>query len=311
MSKQKDIVKILQAFKDAKILVVGDLMLDHYIMGDVERISPEAPVPVVDVSEDEYTLGGAGNVIRNLSSIGCKVHVLSTVGTDDHGQLLKNLLSEHAETSNVICDPTRRTTRKTRIVTESGAQLLRIDREDRVPFNIEPHHIEIPRDIDIIIVSDYAKGMITDELMQLLKSSGIPIIVDPKPINSSMYNDVFMITPNLKEYREMIEYPDVKYTLKTLGKDGMVLIDHKNKQDTIIEGREVKVFNVSGAGDTVISIMAACMAVGLNDDYVECATIANLAAGLVVTKPGTATITDQELMRILDKVLNRSEQCII
>lgn len=292
----------LKAPEDTKIMVIGDIMLDHYIIGSVDRISPEAPVPVVDVTTESYTLGGAGNVIRNLATIGAKVHCVGVVGHDSYAENVNEILDKYTVSRQIFVDSSRRTTRKTRVVTEDGTQLLRVDREDRHPFILNAEDsIEIPHDVDVIIVSDYDKGMISRDLIRHLKTAGKRIIVDPKPSHAKWYNGVFMMTPNRKEFDEMLHLPDVRYVLKTLGKDGMILINMETKKDHIIEGKEVQVFNVSGAGDTVIATMAICIAMGINDDYTKCAHIANEAAGLVVAKPGTATVTREEFNEIVAK----------
>lgn len=284
--------------EDVKITVIGDIMLDHYVMGKVERISPEAPVPVIEVTNEEYTLGGCGNVVKNLCEIGCQVHCISRIGDDNDGKILSGLLQQNCSTHNLLVDSTYKTTRKTRMVSKDGTQLLRVDREIKTKSN--NLNFNIP-ECDIIIVSDYNKGMITLPLMDKINESKNRFLVDPKPENSILYNGAFLVTPNIKEFDNMKKYPKVKYTLKTLGEDGMILWNHKNDKKYEIKAEKVKVYNVSGCGDTVIAIMGLCLSMNL--DIKESATIANICAGLVAAKPGTATVTQNEFLEVFENVM--------
>lgn len=293
--KYLEIIKThkLKKPSDIHIFVAGDLMLDHYITGHVNRISPEAPVPVVEVANEYYTLGGAGNVIQNLNHLGVNVSCVGLIGDDTHGEMLESILTSSGVNHNLIKDKTRPTTRKSRVVTQDGVQLLRVDRELKYDFSLDyiSHHFYIPEEVEYIIVSDYAKGFITQKLMDRLRSFEKKIIVDPKPENSKLYSGVSMITPNKKEYQEMQCY-DCQFTLETLGKDGMQLRDHNQTILQKIHGKEVKIFNVSGCGDTVISVLSICQSMGI--DLISSLKIANECAGIVASKPGTSPISKSE-----------------
>jgi len=284
----------MKPISEIKILVVGDIMLDKYVVGSVDRISPEAPVPVINVMNEYYTPGGCGNVIRNLQTLGIAVTCISQIGNDSMGDLLLSLISDNNFTSCIFKSDTIPTTIKERIIADyRQTQMLRIDREKHSYLDID--NIEFPKEeFDVIIISDYNKGVVTSNLMYHLKSTypNTKIIVDPKPVNSTLYNDVFMLTPNAKEFKEMEEgyFPcNVEYIIKTLGKDGMMVyssfyhnLSHK------IPSIPVDVFNVTGCGDTVIAIISACITMGFN--ITASAKIANGCAGYVASVPGTTTV---------------------
>lgn len=282
--------------EDLKILVVGDIMLDKYVVGTVERISPEAPVPIVHVKNNYYTLGGCGNVIRNLAELGANVTCLTATGDDDPGYKIK-LALQKLNVKDLIVKELEQTTAKIRIIAdERKIQMLRIDKETISQVNFKKAIRLLKQQtkdtFDMIIVSDYAKGMITRELLDYLKTSySSPIIVDPKPIHGYMYNDVFMITPNEVEWRTMLvssQYflQGVDYTLVTKGRNGMTL--HDSKQSWDIPAQAVEIYNVSGAGDTVIAVMGVCISMGYSP--LDAAKIANKCAGYVVTQTGTSVI---------------------
>jgi len=292
----------MKSLKDIKILVVGDIMLDRYVVGDVERISPEAPVPIVNVREQYVTLGGCGNVVRNLRELEVQVDCLASIGLDGDGETIGQELT-HIGANSFLFYGNKQTTVKERIIADQRkVQMLRIDREETK--SIEPH---LPVDIltrmtagkpeyDIIIVSDYAKGMITSGLMTFLKSEvDARIIVDPKPLNGGIYNGVYMVTPNEKEWASMMfssayTLSNVQYILQTKGNKGMSLINNLNEDNPTcaIEAEPVAVYNVSGAGDTVVAVMATCLSMGY--DPITSAKIANKCAGYVVTQPGTSVV---------------------
>ncbi len=289
----------MKNIEDINILVVGDIMLDRYIYGDVHRISPEAPVPVVKVTKEYYTLGGCGNVVRNIKELGANVICIASVAKDEAGALVSDELYRLGVESKLITK-SKTTTQKTRIVANMGdTQLVRIDIEETDYINSE--NVKIDGIYDVIVVSDYVKGMITADLMVRLKRTDIPIIVDPKPRNMHLYNDVFMITPNKKEYNEICtssQHPfskNIRYVLRTLGKDGMELMDIE--QTISIPSIPVTVFNVIGAGDTVVSIMATCVAIGI--DVERAANIANECARYVVTQPGTSVVPRELFYKIV------------
>jgi rfaE bifunctional protein kinase chain/domain len=292
----------LKQIEDVKILVVGDIMLDEYIVGDVNRISPEAPVPIVNVKDTYYKLGGCGNVISNLSNIGAKVTCVTSIGQDDAGNIvLKELMNLNVNTRFLISKPDITTTIKTRIISdERQIQMFRYDRENIK--DVDTSILKLTNGYDVIVVSDYAKGMMTESLMDKLKNLGNNIIVDPKPVNAQLYNDVFLMTPNLKEYNEMKEgyFPFVEYVLKTIGKNGMELIEQKNSNQNggiKIESKKADVYNVSGAGDTVVAILSLSLALGI--DLYTSAKIANECAGYVVTQPGTSMVPKEFFKELL------------
>ena len=289
----------MKNLENVHILVVGDIMLDHYMCGEVERISPEAPVPIVRVTEEHYVLGGCGNVVRNIRELGAEVTCIASVGYDKAASFIyRDLLNLGVDTR--LIEKSDVTTQKIRVLANSsGTQLLRVDKEETNYINSD--EVEIKNGYDVIVVSDYAKGMITAGLMSKLKGAGVPIIADPKPKNMYLYNDVFMITPNKKEYDEICmsaEHPfaaGVRYILRTLGRDGMKLMD--TDQTISIPTIPVDVYNVSGAGDTVVSIMATCVAVGM--DVERAANIANECARYVVTQPSTSVVPRELFFKIV------------
>jgi len=296
--------------KKVKILVVGDIMLDKYVVGRVSRISPEAPVPVVNVMEEYSTLGGCGNVVRNIRELGAQVDCLTSVGQDFSGKEIEQELLKIGA-GNYLFIGSEKTTVKERIIAEHrSVQMIRIDREVKKKIDsdlaIKTLKTYSDNDYDIIIVSDYAKGMITYELMKYLKENiAARIIVDPKPQNGIMYNDVYMITPNEEEWNTMqlssaYALTNVEYILQTLGSKGMRLIE-MNEKTWDIKAEPVDIYNVSGAGDTVIAIMAICLSMGLTP--LHSAKFANQCAGYVVTQPGTSVVPKNKFMNILGRYI--------
>ena len=309
--------EIVSNFKNKRILVIGDLILDKYIWGNVERISPEAPVPVVEVKDETANLGGACNVAWNVSSLGPKVDIIGIIGNDENGKLLEELLIEKNITPILIKDSSRPTTEKTRIIAVSQ-QLMRIDRESKakISSDIEEYLLEkLHKNIenyDAIIVSDYGKGVITKKIMDRLVKSGKPVFVDPKPSNFNLYKGVTIITPNRKEAYESIKASsseslelvgktimqklNLNYLLITLSSEGMALFE--NAKITKIPAKAKKVFDVTGAGDTVISVLAVSKVSGAT--WEEAASLANYAAGYVVGEIGTAAISGSKLLSLID-----------
>jgi rfaE bifunctional protein kinase chain/domain len=296
--------------EDIQVLVVGDIMMDKYVVGKVERISPEAPVPIVKVTDEYDTLGGCGNVTRNIAELGAKVDCLASIGPDEDGLIIKGELYDIGARP-LLFEGAERTIVKERIISDyRDVQMLRIDREEIKPVDpkLSINMFKTNRKVayDIVIISDYAKGMITDGLMTFLKKElKCKIIVDPKPINRRLYDNVFMITPNEKEYMEMAIHSDptlknIEYILRTRGKHGMVL--ESKGQEWNIEAEPVEVYNVSGAGDTVIATMGVCLSLGLTP--IQSAKIANKCANYVVTQPGTSVVPKNKYMTILDKCLS-------
>jgi len=307
-------------FSSCRILVIGDCMIDEYVWGSVDRISPEAPVPVVAVKRDNATLGGAGNVVNNLAALKSNVTIIGTYGSGDNGRRLKKMFEKvGANADGLVMDETRATTIKTRIMA-SQQHVLRIDRETSHPISnkmvdLIAHNISnCIQSVHLIIVSDYGKGLLTKEMLQTImkisKDHNKTVLVDPKGFNYEKYRGADLITPNRKEAAQAANL-DIKdmsqlintgnYLMKnvglprlliTCGQDGMVLFE-PGKSPYHIETLAQQVFDVSGAGDTVISVMGLALAAGAG--YHEAASLANTAAGLVVGKVGTATISQDEL----------------
>ena len=299
----------LEGFSNLRVLVAGDFMLDEYLWGKVERVSPEAPVAVVEVERETRTLGGAGNVVNNLVALGAQVEVLGLVGDDNPGHLLtQEMVRLGVAVDGLFTDQGRRTSRKTRVIGASQ-QVVRIDRETRTPappaFEAAARkflHARLPG-LHALVLSDYAKGVLTPGLLQELinqgRSRGYPVVVDPKGADYSLYAGATVITPNRKEAELAVGYSLARredllragaalreslaldYLLITLGAEGMLLF--AGRQPALsLPTRAREVFDVSGAGDTV----AALMALGLAQwgDPVLAAALANAGAGVVVGK---------------------------
>ncbi len=311
-------------FKKIKVLVIGDLMIDEYLWGSADRISPEAPVPVVCIEKESYTLGGAGNVINNLVSMGAKVLSVGTAGTGRAGHMIFEMLENlNIETNGIISEPKRPTTRKTRVIA-SNQQVLRIDKEIKKDINRNTFEklVRIIEEkvlcVDVIILSDYDKGLITKDLVQhivkLAKKHKIMTLADPKSLDFSKYEQISILTPNKKEAglainmdiksdkdlfdagQKIMDKIKLEKLLITCGKAGMVLFE-KGRKPFVIESKARQVFDVSGAGDTVIALLSLGLASGAS--FKESALAANAAAGIVVAKIGTATASIDELKKIL------------
>ena len=307
-------------FDQCRLLVIGDLMLDEYVWGDVDRISPEAPVQVVAVRREDFTLGGAGNVAANLVALGAGVAVAGVVGADRHGALLTERFQHlGVDTAGVMAEDGRPTTRKTRIIAASQ-QVLRIDRETRravaprtAAALVEWMAAEIPR-VDAVLVSDYGKGLLTAELLgrviAMAHRHAKPVLIDPKGADYTRYAGATLVTPNRKEAaqaagieivdNDTLEQAGAKIMLEagleqlliTCGADGMALLAHGH-EPRFIRSEARQVFDVSGAGDTVLAVTGLALAAGA--DLFQAATLANSAAGIVVGKVGTATVSSKEL----------------
>ena len=319
-------------FEECHILVVGDLMLDRYLWGDVKRISPEAPVPVFQVKNRSEVRGGAGNVVSNLIGLGAMVSVIGVRGADESGRRLSALMKHKNIRDLSIESPERPTITKTRIVS-SGQQLIRLDEEEIKPISAEDVK-EVTRlidenfkEVDAIVLSDYGKGLLqsqglTQAAIQIGRNHGIPIFVDPKGRDWERYRGATCITPNSREIEVYDGLPienndqlrsamertigklDLSWLLVTRGASGMCLMC-KNCVPLFISTQARQVFDVSGAGDTVISTLALAVASKIN--YPDAARLANLAAGVVVGKVGTQPINLFELrtaLRTSDATLN-------
>jgi D-beta-D-heptose 7-phosphate kinase/D-beta-D-heptose 1-phosphate adenosyltransferase len=297
MEKFKEIIR---KFPEKRVLVIGDVMLDRYIKGDVERISPEAPVPVVRVNAGESVPGGAANVAANIVSLTGKASLFGFVGKDSAGATLSKLMAEKG--IEFFPSFSNSTIEKVRVM--SGMhQFLRMDYEEIPPKSIESLNFEKEAEkADAIIVSDYAKGAITPELMEKLKRTGKKIIVDPKPKNAELYKGVYLIKLNESEALNIARCNDVFEAGKTIReKLGARVIITRGAKGAAVFDDEIKeiptmaheVFDVSGAGDTVIAALALAIAAGANID--EAMIVANCAAGIKVEKVGTSAVRISEV----------------
>ena len=312
----------LTRFADARILVIGDLIVDHFIWGSVTRISPEAPVPVVNVTEENLLLGGAANVLNNIYALGGTGEMCGVIGHDAMGDHLLGLLHNLGSSTNGIVKSTDRpTTKKTRVIAQHQ-QVVRFDREKSGPLPEETQaqlcayleqHLA---DFQAVIVSDYNKGVVSAgfmaRLMQRLRlQKDLPVIVDPKPHHLERFTGATILTPNLHEAEKMAgisitsedELCEAARLIKaklgctalliTRGEAGMALFE-AGREPLLIPTMAQEVYDVTGAGDTVIATLALGLATGLN--FPEAAILANHAAGIVVGKLGTATVTPEELL---------------
>ena len=310
-----ELISILNNFKGKNILVIGDIMLDKYIFGNVERISPEAPVQVLDVEKEDYVPGGAANVANNIAALQGNAIMVGTVG-NDHSKdiLIKELKKRNINTEGIFTDENKPTIQKVRVLGQKQ-QLLRIDYEKRGYLNKELEEnilnfIKQKTNIDAIIISDYAKGVITKELMNQIKeiAKNKIIIVDPKPKHKEFYKNVTLVTPNLKEAKEMAKKEDINEIGKqliaelntniliTTGEKGMSLFE--NNETTNIPTKAKEVYDVSGAGDTVVATLALALTSGATPK--QAAILANHAAGITVGKLGTSTVTIEEIKQDLE-----------
>ena len=317
--------EILRTLPERKVLVLGDVMLDEFVWGDVTRISPEGPVPVVDVRRESVHLGGAANVLANLISLGAHGWVVGVVGSDFAGERLREQLRQlnSGGDGGVIVDETRPSTTKTRIVAHSQL-VVRADRESRAPVGsqVEGQIIEQLKEglaeAHALVVSDYDKGVVTPRILREVLPVAyerVPVLVDPKLRNFNSYRPATLVTPNHLEALRMSGTEDhsddgshdaariiqqklgCDAVLITRGDRGMMLLE-RGAQPVYVETAAREVYDVTGAGDTVIATLAAALASGAT--MVEAATLANHAAGIVVGKVGTATATADELLATFD-----------
>lgn len=324
--KKEQLLATLDKIVSTPILVVGDLILDRYVWGKVDRISPEAPVPVVEVVKTEDRLGGAGNVVRNLATIGAKPTVVGLVGNDDDGKVLEGLFREiGADTSGVVVDSDRPTTVKTRVIAHTQ-QIVRIDRERKggdvskvsgKMCSALEGQIEKNR---AVILSDYGKGAVSKELLDFLHKasldhrlqlSGRPLFVDPHGKNYENYRSMSVAKPNKKEaemasgrrinsVQDAFAAADVlmkkwnsEMMVVTLGEDGMIVKQVGEEKGVHLETMAQEVFDVSGAGDTVTALFCAALAVGSSPT--TAGVLANIAAGIVVSEVGTVAVDIERL----------------
>lgn len=315
-----DLVSYISRFKNARIMVIGDLMVDEYIWGNVSRISPEAPVPVVSVTSESLRLGGAGNVIHNIHRLGGNLLIGGVVGNDEMGRkIIHEFRKMNLDTQGVIVQSDRVTTVKTRIIAQHQ-QVVRYDRE--VIREIHPEDLkkllglleERIDELDAVLISDYGKGVVCEPLMNgvraLTKKAGKVLAVDPKVKNFPLFREVTILTPNHYEAAEaagrwiqseqdlievgwtLLKRLQAESILITRGEKGMTLFE-KSGEVTHIPTMAQEVYDVTGAGDTAISVLAMAMAVGASPK--EAAILSNYAAGIVVGEVGTATLKANDL----------------
>jgi|Deesub1362B_J571_1020462.scaffolds.fasta_scaffold00002_415 D-beta-D-heptose 7-phosphate kinase/D-beta-D-heptose 1-phosphate adenosyltransferase len=310
---------LVARFEDRKILVLGDLMLDKYIWGKVSRISPEAPVPVVEVTRESLCLGGAGNVTHNLHTLGAYPVLVSLIGQDQEGEWILNNVPDHR---GIIIDAQRSTIVKTRIIAHHQ-QVVRVDFEQKKPISAEIEakilHFLQKESFEGLLISDYNKGLLTPDLMKkvlsLCQEKGVPIFVDPKVDNFFLFSPVTLITPNHHEAENIVHHPcqedqeiefagqeildriKARYLIIKRGEKGMTVFE-KGVKPIHIPTRAREVYDVTGAGDTVIAVASLALLAGASIQ--EAAFIANLAAGIVVGKIGTAVVTSQEIIEAIE-----------
>jgi D-beta-D-heptose 7-phosphate kinase / D-beta-D-heptose 1-phosphate adenosyltransferase len=316
-----EIESFLNRLPTVRALVIGDLMLDEYLWGKTERISPEAPVQVVDIGREDLRLGGAGNVVNNLLALGCRVEVASALGDDEDARRLKGMMVDlGVGIEGIFSEAGRTTGRKTRIIA-SNQQMLRFDRESRDAISVELEEQLISfvqktaSSFDVILVSDYLKGVLTERLLRHIiatgREKGIPVVIDPKGSDYRKYRGATVLTPNRKEAqaasgisiadeeslrlagRTLRDELELEALLLTRSEEGMTLFFRDGQEENLpTVAREV--YDVTGAGDTVLSFLGAGLACGL--PLSEAARLANLGAGVVVGKVGTSTVLPDELL---------------
>ncbi|MFO0989427.1 MAG: D-glycero-beta-D-manno-heptose-7-phosphate kinase, partial [Alphaproteobacteria bacterium] len=323
----------LDRLAGARVTVIGDVMLDRYVYGEADRISPEAPVPVLRVREESEMLGGAGNVLRNLAALGVNAACLAAVGDDDDGRRVADLLAREPGVSpRIVIAAGRTTIRKTRFVA-GGHQLLRVDRERAEPLppaaerQVAAAVAAALAGAGAVVLSDYGKGLLSATVIAAILAAaarlGIPVLADPKGRDFAKYRGAALVTPNRKELGEATDLPTgsdaeieaaaravreragIAAVLATRGAHGMTLLDAAGAVHHIAaEAREV--FDVSGAGDTVIAAVAAGLAAGLT--LLDAVRIANCAAGIVVGKVGTAVAHPAEIRAALERQESRAAE---
>jgi rfaE bifunctional protein kinase chain/domain len=325
MNLKSKVIELQSAAKRPSVLVIGDLMVDHYVWGTATRLSPEAPVPIVNVKKETTTLGGAGNVVQNLVALGAHVAVAGVIGNDASGiELIEILQQEGVKTNAIIRDVLRPTTVKTRVLAGSH-QLVRVDREvtDAVSPEVEEELIlALKANIegaDIVIFSDYNKGLFAPELTQRMIGIATEhqkkVVVDPKGLNYEKYKGAYIIKPNRKELAEasktekisnitelrnaaktIFEQTDTTYLIVTLSEEGMAIVTERSSK--LLPVKATEVFDVTGAGDTVIATIAYFVAAGLSVE--EACELANHAAAIVIRHIGSATTTVDEVLKDME-----------
>ncbi len=318
----KHLRAVVEQLRGCRVLVVGDVMLDEYLRGDVTRISPEAPVPVLEVRAHDWTLGGAANAAANLRALGGATTLVGVVGADDTAAILGAQLAQREIANRTVADPARPTSKKTRLVAQQQ-QIVRIDREARQPIAGELADA-VRRTIDdaiggaqALVLSDYAKGVVTPELarhaLAAARRAGIPAIVDPKQRDFGIYRGATVITPNLHELEAaapgvhpfdvaraaatLLGTLDGAALLVTRSADGMTLF-RTDRPEVHVPAIAKEVFDVTGAGDTVVAALALALAARVPIEHAI--ELASVAAAISVSKRGTSTVTPGELLAALD-----------
>ncbi len=320
MNDTERLLNLIHTFKRGKVLVIGDIMIDEFVWGKVSRISPEAPVPVVEVTREDVMLGGAANVLKNIHALGGQAFLLGVIGSDYNGERFMELLKEGGyDTDNIVVDEARHTSIKTRVVAQHQ-QVVRFDRESKDDLSkksyakVKDMLASLLPQCNAVIVSDYGKGLISKGLISTIlgfkKKNGLIVSVDPKIRNFRYYKGVSVITPNQKEAEEACGF-EINST-KTLIKAGMLLLKKYTTDALLITRGEYgmslfqkdgtvrhiptiakEVYDVTGAGDTVIATLSLALAV--RAPWIDACILSNHAAGIVVGKLGTATASAQEL----------------
>ncbi len=323
-SSKEHLFEIIEKFKDLNILVVGDIIIDEYIWGKANRLSPEAPVPVLEVSKYSYVLGGAANVANNIAALGGNAILAGVVGQDDQANIFYRLLKEaNIDYSTIVADKDRPTTIKTRLIAHNYQQLARADREVKTPISMISEekllsNIEFGLEkIDLVVLSDYAKGVLTTSLtagiINLCKTYNKKVLVDPKGLNFAKYKGANLITPNRLEAEMATKSPtgsnpkdmaqllakqtEAEHVLVTLGEEGV--LSYSNGDISQIPAVTSEVYDVTGAGDSLISTLALAFPATSGDLY-NSILLANYAAGVVVRKTGTTTVSPGQLKNIIE-----------
>lgn len=331
MLRTRDAADCLRDFADCQILVIGDVMVDEYLWGHIERISPEAPVPILKVIRNEARLGGAGNVIRNLRALGASVKVCAVVGEDETGAEIRRLIGDlSVDEAGIVRDPSRKSTRKMRLMSlDHGQQVFRMDEEteQEVSGYIEDQLIAqieaVSSCAQVILCSDYSKGVLSNRVLRavfrIARGNGIPSVVGPKGSDAQKYHGATILMPNQRELAQLtrttmdgngwlmdsagqlVESLELEAAIVTRGRDGMSLFEatRENLRRVDIPTMAKSVYDVTGAGDTAISVLTASIAAKASLE--SAVNLANLAAGIKVAKRGTSTVTIAEIDHYLSE----------
>ena len=337
MTTNQSLLNWLPKLNNVAVLCVGDAMLDQYVYGDVERVSPEAPIPILNVSRRTHAIGGAGNVACNIAALGARAHLVAIVGDDPPGAQVSELLAgADGIEPQLLVDSDRPTTVKTRFIAGSQ-QLLRADDETvgDVADALSERVVEAASaalgtpGLKAVILSDYGKGVLGDQVIQRLivasQAAGVPVIVDPKGTDYRKYSGAEVLTPNRKELgeatrmatgssdeiavaaRHLVDTCGVRHVLVTRGAEGMSLVS-AGASPAHLPALAREIFDVSGAGDTVVATLASAMAAGMT--VAEAAQLANVAAGVVVAKVGTAVVRNADLVDAVDAAVSISDKIV-